>query len=144
MPYFGHLSKALYSLRYMIQSFRQECILSTSTLRGHNNFLAAYVVFGNSLSSGNISPINSSNEVKILSLHPFLAFKLYNLKIADNFVNFVQPENKGTFELLHKWPVQTPIDVSQLDQIVDCEDNYRAAEGHEPTPGAWYQKIFKW
>jgi hypothetical protein len=50
----------------------------------------------------------------------------------------------STFELLRKWPVHTPIDVSQLNQVVDWEDSSRAIERYEPTPSAWYQKIFKW
>lgn len=50
----------------------------------------------------------------------------------------------NTFELLRKWPVQTPIEVSQLNQVVDYEDNSRAIERLESTPRAWYEKIFNW
>jgi hypothetical protein len=31
-----------------------------------------------------------------------LVFKLYNLKITDIFINFVQPENNGTLKSLPK------------------------------------------
>jgi hypothetical protein len=37
------------------------------------------------LFSENISPKNYSKEAKNVSLHPFFAFRLYNLKIAGIF-----------------------------------------------------------
>jgi hypothetical protein len=78
--HFKHFFKSLCTPRNNIQSFGQTRILFASIIKGHNIFFALYVESGISLFSRRISFKSSSNDVKLLSLHPFFAFKLYNLK----------------------------------------------------------------
>ena len=58
-------------------------------------FFASYIDKGSSLSRGNISPRICKSSKKFLSDHPKRAFKLYNLIMANNFVNFLQPGYNG-------------------------------------------------
>ena len=78
-----------------MQSFRQACIFSNSFHNAFNVFFASYIDKGNSLFRGNISPTIPKSLEKLLSDHPYHAFKMYNFTNADNFVKFLQPGYKG-------------------------------------------------
>jgi len=97
LPHTGHFSKYSYSFWYKIQSLGQAYIFSKSILIERMTFMASYVRSKNSLSSGSISFKSLSKAVKLLSLHPFSAFKLHNFNAVDNLVNVVQPSYKGFF-----------------------------------------------
>ena len=78
-----------------MQSLGQACIFSDSIPNVFNVFLASYIDKGNSLFRGNISPRILKSFEKLLSDHPYRAFRLYNVTNADNFVKFLQPGYKG-------------------------------------------------
>ena len=60
----------------------------------HNDF------FGNVFSSGSIFFNKTSNSVKLLLLHPNLAFKLTKANTADNLMKVVYVKYNGFFESL--------------------------------------------
>ena len=78
-----------------MQSLGHACIFSYSIPNAFNVFLASYIDNDNSFFRGNISPNNFNSIEKLLSDHPYLAFRLYNLINADNLVKFLQPGYKG-------------------------------------------------
>ena len=75
-----------------MQSFKQACIFSNFFHNAFNVFFASYIDKGNSFFRGNISPTIPKIHEKLLSDHPYRAFKMTN---ANNFVKFLQPVYKG-------------------------------------------------
>ena len=77
-----------------MQSFGQACIFLDSIPNAFNVFFSSHIDKGNSLFRGNISPTIPKSFEKLLSDHPYHAFRLYNFTKVCNFVKFLQPGYK--------------------------------------------------
>src|SRR5512141_2400208 len=97
----GQASKSAYCLWYNMQSLGQASILRTSNPSGHRTCFASYVVSGNVFSTGSIAFKIPKRSVKLLSVHPLLAFSFIRSKVTDNLVCFaLHPAYRGVSESL--------------------------------------------
>ena len=78
-PHLGHLDISSNSCMYNIQSFGQAWIFWYSIPIGHNIFLAWYQLLGNMFSSRSRLCTTWSSELKLFSLHPYLAPRIQRL-----------------------------------------------------------------
>ena len=95
IPQTGHEDASFNSFIYNMKSLGQAFIFSYFIHNAFNVFFPSFIDNDNSLFTDDISPRIFKCFEKLLSDHPYRAFKLYSLSNVDNFVNFLQPRNKG-------------------------------------------------